>query len=454
MKKKSTPGIGFAFLRKIIEGGIAPVDVMKLGVSPDMFLQDERIVYDYYASHWRTYNDAPSLPTVEVATDHRFGSKKPTETLQFYSDQLAHRFKRIEYSRFYDELSDLLDSRNVEEIEKRFSQIHLRLSEVSNRGRVSKIQEAMERNAETFQRRVNAGSLSGVRFGMPMLDELTDGAQPGDIVTLVGRMKMGKTYFLLNWAMSAYLGNPKEDIAPKTVLFITMEMSKEEIAHRATALFRRMNPWEIKKGRVSYFAVDRIVNTSNDFKVNGANFYLLDGGMSSPVEEIAEAISYYKPDAVYIDGAYLLQMERGIKGVWERTFATINYLKILAERYKVPIFCTYQFNRKGAGKVENIAFSDTIGWTSTLVIGIDVYEGAVAPNVEMRKLEFLAGRGGEHGAISVIYDIANGIIEEDRVIETERLELAKGKEGSGRRKSKKHAGRTRRSSGRNKKRDR
>ena len=57
----------------------------------------------------------------------------------------------------------------------------------------------------------------GVTYGWEPLDELTQGAMPGTVTTLVARIGMGKSYFLIRMANSAWQ-------AGNSVLFVSMEI--------------------------------------------------------------------------------------------------------------------------------------------------------------------------------------------------------------------------------------
>jgi len=417
MKKKSTPGIGFAFLQKMIQEELAPVEVEELGVRPDFFTEDEKLVFEYYESHWDMYGAAPSVATVEVATDHRFGIIRALETFEFYVDRLRERFVRRQAHSLREHLDSLSGTKDVDEIRAAIDQTSLTLGEIQPSKGIDDITTGFQEVFERYQRRARSGRISGVRFGMPFLDTETDGAQPGDLISVVGRTRIGKTYFLLSWALAAYLGDPIKEISGKSVFFLSMEMERLAAFNRLLGLYSRMDPDEIRKGRIPSFAVDRINQAYDTIRADdGTYFKIMSGGMVASTLQVARSISMYRPDVVYIDGAYLLQADQSLRSTWERVFSTVNFLKMLAEREGIPIICSYQFNKRGAGRLENIAFSDTIGMTSSIVIGLDDYQDDSDDRTPRRKAELLKGREGEEGAISVLYDIKRGLIQQDRVI--------------------------------------
>src|SRR4029453_5851452 len=90
------------------------------------------------------------------------------------------------------------------------------------------------------------GRSTGVPFGYGFVDRLTGGMQGGDIVLIVGRPGIGKTYTLLNFASRAW----KAGYSP---MIVSMEMMQLQIARRIVGIITGLDPNQIKKGTVSCF---------------------------------------------------------------------------------------------------------------------------------------------------------------------------------------------------------
>lgn len=75
------------------------------------------------------------------------------------------------------------------------------------------------------ERYKNFGRMQGLSTGFSKLDGLTLGLAPGELVILAGKTSRGKTTLALNIAN-------KVALADKTVLFVTLEMTHEEITQR------------------------------------------------------------------------------------------------------------------------------------------------------------------------------------------------------------------------------
>lgn len=71
----------------------------------------------------------------------------------------------------------------------------------------------------------NFGKMVGISTGFKTIDELTHGLAPGELVVIAGKTSEGKTTLAINIAN-------KVALASIPVLFVTLEMTKEEITSR------------------------------------------------------------------------------------------------------------------------------------------------------------------------------------------------------------------------------
>ncbi len=95
------------------------------------------------------------------------------------------------------------------------------------------------------------GSRDGVRQLKPELflegeplDEATAGAQAGDLVVVMARPWVGKSYTLMHMALSAWQ-------AGCSVLFVTMEMTPLQVVRRILGMYSGVNPDLIRRGMLS-----------------------------------------------------------------------------------------------------------------------------------------------------------------------------------------------------------
>ena len=93
----------------------------------------------------------------------------------------------------------------------------------------------------------------------------------------------------------------------------------------------------------------------------------------------------------------------------------------LATDFNIPIFASYQFNRKGAGDMANIGGSDSVGQLASIVLSLtsEDKDGSQQPwsKRSFKHLQLIKGREGEEGKIRVLFDMRRMIIQQDSILE-------------------------------------
>jgi len=91
----------------------------------------------------------------------------------------------------------------------------------------------------------NKGELRGVKTGYRDLDNMTAGLQRSDLIILAARPAMGKTTLVTNLAYNVATLNKQ------SVLFFSLEMSKEQLIDRMLADVSGVDSWNIRTGNLS-----------------------------------------------------------------------------------------------------------------------------------------------------------------------------------------------------------
>jgi replicative DNA helicase len=122
-----------------------------------------------------------------------------------------------------------------------------RLFEVSQRHVRQDITSLESILGESFDRlddlHRNKGGIRGIPTGLRDLDKLLAGLQRSDLIVIAARPSMGKTAIMLNMAL---------DIATKakqgSVLYFSLEMSKEQLVDRLLAAEAGVDAWKLRTG--------------------------------------------------------------------------------------------------------------------------------------------------------------------------------------------------------------
>lgn len=140
----------------------------------------------------------------------------------------------------YDEkqnLHDLID------------QAETRLFEVSQRHIKQDISSIETILSESFERldelHKDKGKLIGVPTGYKDLDNLLAGLQRSDLIILAARTSMGKSALALNIAHNVSINSGE------TVLFFSLEMSKEQLVDRLLAVESGVDAWALRTGNLT-----------------------------------------------------------------------------------------------------------------------------------------------------------------------------------------------------------
>jgi replicative DNA helicase len=244
-----------------------------------------------------------------------------------------------------------------------------------------------------------------IKMGWPGLDSITNGLGEGDICSIVGATGSGKTFHALYVAHDIYF-NQKKD-----VIFISMEMGKDILTQRLSAMITKSNLTEIEHGRETTHIQKNVKAALMGLQELPQKLYIVDGALSSTVEQVEALLQIYKPHALVIDGAYLMQHKNVKLDRYSRVGENIKALKALASKFKIPMVLSYQFNRKAAEKkkkgesagLEDIGSSADIEQISSIVLALKQAEST--ETLKQRVISILKGRnGGDNATINIHWD--------------------------------------------------
>ncbi len=364
-----------------------------LSLDPATLIDRESEAYEFVRGFYRTYRELPQAGTVREET----GINLPgvNQSLQYYVDNVSDRFI---YNRIHDQygtLREQMTQRDIPGMTETVNAMQRATRHTTNNSRCVNLGEAMTLVAERLESTRGMGGMTGVTSGLPRFDEITGGFQNSDLISLIARPGIGKTYELLKMAMAAYADG-------MSVLFVTTEMGIEQIGRRYVSLELGINPTLLKMNMVDTHMERRIRSLYREM-VNADRFKIFSVGMRAKVSAIEAYMQEFGPDIVYVDGTYLLHpsIAGNFKRI-ERVGEVFDELKGLTIDSGVPIVNTMQFNREAGkngkeGSLENIGFSDAVGMHSSIVVAMK-YGPTLDPRVS-RELEFLKGREGEIGKI-------------------------------------------------------
>jgi len=393
--------IGLGLLKSILQYR-RPLSILEeeLHIEEKMFHESEKKVFDYIKNHFLSYSEMPNIRTVEIECKinlEPFENEPPG----YWADRLRARYHASVLTNMLKETRELAISGDYEAAFDKVKQVVFDITVSKGIDQIYSLVALTNSVLKAHDDRQHSWRLSGIPFGLPFLDEISDGAQPSDTIAIVGRPGMGKTYFLLKFALEAY----NNDYVP---FIVSLEMSVQQCARRLIAMLSNIPATFLRLGRLSYWGRQKLIADISELAGRDNSCYLIQGSLNSTVENIGMRIQEIHPHVAYIDGGYLLQVNHKTTARWERVSEVAEYLKALARELNIPILVTYQFNRRGPGSLGNIGHSDTIGQIASIVMSIeeDDAEKAMSWSAQTRQIaKILKGREGERGVMEVLYDM-------------------------------------------------
>lgn len=206
------------------------------------------------------------------------------------------------------------------------------------------VKDLSERVIENIIKRKEEEHVQGLPSGLNEVDDLFGGFRGGQLVILGGRTRMGKTQLGLNLCHKAVMGGYRK---PVPVVFLSLEMSKEDITERLLSQLSRVPLECIRKGYFQQGDLDNLQEGLKKLQSIGLTIWDETDRVRS-VQQIETRIQSMaeKPAALIID--YLQIMDEDAKSE-TRNLALEKImlnLKRLAIRLNIPIVVLSQVSRE------------------------------------------------------------------------------------------------------------
>lgn len=187
----------------------------------------------------------------------------------------------------------------------------------------------------------NKGALRGVRTGWRDLDNMTAGLQRSDLIILAARPAMGKTTLVTNLAYNV------ATLAKQSVLFFSLEMSKEQLVDRMLADASGVDAWNIRTGNLSDDDFSKLSEAMGEMAE--APIYLDDTPGLSVLEMRTKArrAAHDAPlGLIIVDYLQLMQGSPSTQGNRVQEVSEISRgLKLIARELNVPVIALSQLSR-------------------------------------------------------------------------------------------------------------
>jgi len=346
-------------------------EAVRSGIKPIYFANEWEKVYQWVLDYNNQHGAVPSERAFHVAYGDIDIEDTGAETFSGLFDELLNAYRSRTVIAAVSDAMGPLDKDDVSEAMAILSKGLQSASADTARLRDFNIIENWEARFERYKEmRDTPNALRGIPTGFSGLDRITHGLRPQQFVVMVGEPKRGKSLFELIMANACH----RHGLRP---MFISFEMSVAEQESRYDALNAKVPYDRILSGQLSEAEMERI-RKSMVLSKNMQPFIMSEDSSSlTTVSAIAAKIQEYQPDAVYIDGMYLMDDEHGEpKGSPQALTNITRGTKRLAQRFDIPIVGTSQvLSWKLNNKRTRAITADSIGYTSSFVQDADLVLG-------------------------------------------------------------------------------
>lgn len=385
--------------------------VIEAGVLDEHLFDDGRTVVAFAREHFARYGKAPDVDTVKRDTKVTVPAiAEVLEPVPYYIDRVKARALdklAAEQTKRQVTALDRLDTPAVVEAAKGL------LSEIGRQNLMGEpiddwTRHTAERWAEYERVKQIQGGITGVPTPWPLLDDLTQGVNPGDFWSIVARPQSGKTWLACLMALHAW----RFDHRP---LFISMEMSRQRIKRRLDALYAKMPYGPLKRGQLGMHLEPEYQRALTDLEQRQSTFPIVTRKRVKTPQDIAILIEQLRPSVVFIDGMYKLVPSRGgrYQANWERIMALVDEIQELAQEKDTGIVGTTQLSRgaekKGKKKrggeaaLGDVAFADAIGMNCDVMLAI--LPDAAGTGEKESVIQVLKNREDESKSFVIQFDL-------------------------------------------------
>lgn len=346
--------------------------VLESKINPSFFEDDLHAtvfawIYDYYAEYQQ-------VPTQRVlrATFKEYRIEAYEEPIAYFIDQV--RAQR-QYAILHDagaQLGMALKGRDTTAARQFITDALLQLdTEVTLTEDLDLTNEALLRLVEYRSWRDLPRGLRGLPTGFPSIDYVTLGLQDGQLVTIIGLPKSGKS------TMALLIGMAIQDYGAEC-MFVGFEMSNQEQTSRYDAFRAKIDYRNLMAGQLSVLEEASLERALRAIENKAAFHLVADPTATSTVSLLAAKAEQYKPECIIVDGVYMMECE--IPEIPPGTAAAITSitrgLKRLGQRLHRPVVCTTQslpgkYQHSKGLTIDSIGYTSSFAQDSDLIIGID-----------------------------------------------------------------------------------
>lgn len=347
------------------------MDFLKNGIITDSFIIHDKI-WDFITQYYIESGDVPPVVVVKDKFQefHHKDDVRASEinyTIKKLTENEIHRKTITAMHKAEEKITE----HPVESLDELVNTlIGIRQTRQYTRAYTDK--DCMYRLEEAKERKesIQKNDVIGINTGLDILDAKHIGWQPGDLVGIVGRTNIGKTWLLLYISIIAWKHGYR-------VLFISPEISRKKLELRWDLLASKMHNYnfpfsKILEGDLDYARYKEWL----EFASKRGDWLTVESyyGSQFKVPSIQSIVTEFSPDLVAVDGISLIH-GKGLED-WEKVKSVAYGLKAVASTTQKVILCTSQANKETSRNegwmptLETVAGSYAVSQACDIIVAI------------------------------------------------------------------------------------
>lgn len=333
-------------LTKLLESQEWEVIIDK-GINADYFTGANKRAFKWLNSFMAQYGSLPTIETFkkhfpEVSLDFVVEEKLP-----YYCDEVRKKVRQNKLVVTLDSIAEKLNQGNVDDCYTDLSKLLMDVEVSFSTSYKIDLGTNAESRFDDYLISKEQGGLTGIPLNIQPIDHQTGGLKNVDLYTFFGKSGLGKSFLLCLIASNLVRAGYK-------VLFITKEMSPQQVLKRIDAIMAQVSYNRLKNGKLTQVEEEQYKTFLRDWAgryKDRLSIELVNGGVT---EVIAKADAY-RPDVLLVDGGYLFSEGKDTED-WKEVTRVWKALKFYCLSRKTPTIVTSQL-KEGKATVENINYA-------------------------------------------------------------------------------------------------
>ena len=398
-----------SFLSKLVE--TQDLETIKnKQIKPMFFIGENKTMFQYIQDYKLNFGEFPTLrviksrfPLFRFDTYEKDGLKiiGTDEPMLFWCEEVRKKMKHNTIAQTMAKALDNMEDMNTEEAYDKIKSLVLEVEDNIIESSMTNITENSEDRKARYLKNKETKGMLGIPMGIDMLDFYLKGMQNEQLITIMSKTGVGKTFLLTMIATNAMLNNYRG-------IFYTTEMSPAMIRDRNEVLLYKQTVGDIsysrfKSGSLTAKEQENYFDFLDNILPKLEPMYL---DVAAGVSGIVSDIELLQPDFVVIDSAYLMPDDRGAKDDWLRVAHITRDLHNVAGSKHIPIIISVQAdsnsNVKTGPELGNAKYAKAIEEDSDVVMSM--FQSAEMRGDKQMLIKILKNREGGINNITMNWD--------------------------------------------------